>query len=110
MFRKSFLINLFIGILLPFTAVYGDWSSPNRLTDNPAYSGEPSVAVDGPRIIVAWTDFRDNNYEIYTKWSSNGGGVWSADTRLSNTPTNSFRVQVAAANGKFYGQRRRSSI
>ena len=39
-----------------------------RLTDDPAYSKEPSIAVDSSNNIhITWYDKRDGNYEIYYK-------------------------------------------
>ncbi|NOU45762.1 MAG: T9SS type A sorting domain-containing protein [Bacteroidales bacterium] len=48
------------------------WETDTRLTDDPAYSFYPSVAVSGPVVHVVWQDFRDGNYEIYYKRDPTG--------------------------------------
>jgi hypothetical protein len=44
-----------------------NWGTDVRLTDNPSESFEPSVAVSGNFVHVAWHDDRDQNLEIYYK-------------------------------------------
>jgi hypothetical protein len=60
------------------------WGTDTRLTNNSAYSGRPSVAVSGLVVHVVWGDYRDGNYEIYYKRSSDAGVSWGTDTRLTN--------------------------
>jgi hypothetical protein len=43
------------------------WGSQLRLTDDPAESEKPHVAVAGSRVHVVWQDDRDGNFEIYYK-------------------------------------------
>jgi hypothetical protein len=60
------------------------WGADQRLTDNPANSQFPSVAVSGSLVHVVWWDARNwNNDEIYYKRSIDGGVSWEADTRLT---------------------------
>jgi hypothetical protein len=61
-----------------------NWGADTRLTDLPGESKFASVAVSGPAVHVVWTDFRDGNYEIYYKRSTDAGVSWGADTRLTN--------------------------
>jgi hypothetical protein len=48
------------------------WGPETRLTNNPAYSHEPQVAVSGPSVHVLWQDYRNGNYEIYYKGNPTG--------------------------------------
>src|ERR1019366_7371822 len=60
------------------------WSADTRLTNDVANSWNPSVAVFGSAVHIVWQDYRDGNYEIYYKHSTDGGITWSVDTRLTN--------------------------
>jgi hypothetical protein len=61
------------------------WGADTRLTYDPDYSGNASVAVSGLNVSVVWSDQRDGFLvnEIYYKSSTDGGITWGADTRLT---------------------------
>jgi hypothetical protein len=71
------------------------WGADTRLTNNDAWSGNPSVAVSGSNVNVVWQDSRDGNSEIYYKRSTDGGETWGVDTRLTNNSANSWQPCVA---------------
>jgi len=73
------------------------WGADTRLTDNLSISKNPSVAVSGNNIHVAWHDERDGNPEIYYKRSTDGGTTWDPDTRLTNAGGNSYTPSVAVS-------------
>lgn len=69
------------------------WSANIKLSyeaKNPHYGS--SIAVDGNNIYVVWADERYNNphyehgsdLEIFFKRSTDGGKIWSNDTRITN--------------------------
>ncbi len=58
-------------------------ATDTRLTNNPALSSIPSVAVTGSVVHAAWYDSRDGNAEIYYKRSTDAGVNWGTDTRLT---------------------------
>ena len=60
------------------------WGADSRLTNNSAYSYSPSIAMSGQIVHVVWEDYRDGNFEIYYKRSTDGGNSWGADTRLTD--------------------------
>ncbi|MBI5402880.1 MAG: T9SS type A sorting domain-containing protein [Ignavibacteriae bacterium] len=62
-----------------------NWGTDTRLTNNPANSESPSIAVSGSIVHIVWFDERDGNTEIYNKRSTNGGVNWGTDTRLTNS-------------------------
>jgi len=66
-----------------------NWESDTRLTNNPAESWLPSIAVSGLIVHVVWFDTRDSNEEIYYKRSTDGGLTWGQDTRLTNNAASS---------------------
>ena len=73
------------------------WSADIRLTNDPASSWDPSIAVYGSIVHVIWMDDRNGDYEIYYKRSTDGGLTWGADTRLSNDPNDSEYPSIAAS-------------
>jgi hypothetical protein len=72
-----------------------NWSSDVRLTEGDSYSEYPAVAVNGNNIHVVWYDHRDGNWEIYYKTSTDNGGNWSSDVRLTNDDAYSYWPAVA---------------
>ncbi|MEO8513390.1 MAG: exo-alpha-sialidase [Ignavibacteria bacterium] len=60
------------------------WGADTPLTASPADPAAPSVWVSGSAVHIAWQDYRDGNYEIYYKRSTDAGSSWGTDTRLSN--------------------------
>ncbi len=73
------------------------WGSDLRLTNDAAASNYPSVTVSGSTVQVVWTDFRDNNYEIYYKRSSDGGVTWGPDIRSTNSAALSQYPVIASS-------------
>lgn len=73
------------------------WSADTRLTSNSAFSSTPSVSVSGLVVHVIWRDFRDGNYEIYYKHSTDGGTNWQPDTRLTDNFADSGDPSVSAS-------------
>ena len=67
-----------------------------RLTDDPAYSKQPSIAVDSSNNIhITWYDKRDGNYEIYYTKLDNNGNTLVDDTRLTDDPAYSKQPSIA---------------
>jgi hypothetical protein len=73
------------------------WGSDTRLTTALLDAGPPSIAVAGNPVHVVWADPREGNPEIYYKRSTDGGGTWSDDLRLTSDTCNSDRPSVAVA-------------
>jgi len=73
------------------------WGADTRLTNNSTFSEFPSVSVSGSFVHVVWLDFRDGNFEIYYKRSTDGGVSWGADTRLTNNSANSRHPSVSVS-------------
>ncbi len=73
------------------------WGADTRLTNNNSYSYTPSIAVSGTFVHAVWFDFRENNWEIFYKRSSNNGMNWGADTRLTNDGAISQNSSIAAS-------------
>lgn len=70
------------------------WQTPVRLSNAPYESWVPSIEVDGPRVYVAWVDYRDANEEVYFRRSLDGGGQWGAIRRLTADFADSFAATV----------------
>jgi len=73
------------------------WEADTRLTNNSAYSLNPSGAVSGSDVYVVWSEDRDGNNEIYFKRSTNDGVSWEADTRLTNNSADSYYSSVSVS-------------
>jgi len=73
-----------------------NWGPDTRLTNNSAYSGDPSITVSGQVVHVVWQDNRDGNDELYYKRSSDAGATWSADIRIVNDPNQTSPASLAS--------------
>ncbi len=73
------------------------WGLDTRLTNDSSLSELPSVSVAGSTVNVVWGDFRNGNYEIYYKRSTNDGLSWGPDTRLTNNAGYSNWANVTAS-------------
>ena len=69
----------------------------------------PAMAVDQNNgyIYVAWSDFRNNDADIYFTRSTNGGSTWSTPVRINDDPLHNSAHQFfpwmdVAPNGKLY--------
>ena len=74
------------------------WGTDTRLTNNSAFSQNPSISVSGSIVHVVWHDGRDGLPEIYDKRSTDGGISWGADTRLTSDPAYSTYASVSVSN------------
>ncbi len=73
------------------------WGSDERLSgDLTTGSYNPCIAADSGLVHVVWWDTRTTPYEIYYKSSTDDGGTWSDDIRLTEDTTGSYNMTVAA--------------
>lgn len=77
----------------------GTWGFDDRITTNSAESRLPSVAGSGSYVHVVYDDFRDADWEIYYRRSTDAGGFWVTNTRLTNStgPSNYASVAVSGS-------------
>jgi hypothetical protein len=73
------------------------WGTDTRLTNDPAFSGFPSMSVSGSSVHIVWREQRNGNYDIYYKRSTDGGFSWEADTRLTNDSADSYLSSIASS-------------
>jgi hypothetical protein len=74
-----------------------NWGNDTRLTNDPAVSWYPSIAVSDSNVHVVWYDRRDGNSEIYYKRSLDNGVNWSQDFRLTNNIDDSYSPSVGVS-------------
>ncbi len=74
-----------------------NWEADKRLTTNSSMSWYPSVSSSGSVVHVAWQEYRDYNWDIYYKRSTDGGISWGTDTRLTNNPSDTECPSVAVS-------------
>jgi len=99
--KRVFSFVPVIGLVMALP-VLAQWEPDVRLTynDSASYTSINNawcVAATGDTVHVVWQDFRDGDYEIYTKRSTDGGSTWGADTRLTNNSAYSYAPSVAAS-------------
>ena len=80
----------------------GTWNAKMRLTRNPGFSSNPSIAVDGPNIYVVWEDDSPGNREVYFKRSVDGGVTWKANQRVTRNAGDSFWPSIAVDGPNIY--------
>lgn len=61
------------------------WSPTRRLTEPPANSITPQVAVSGNQVHVVWYDERPGANGVYYKVSRDGGRQWSEERQLTSS-------------------------
>ena len=73
----------------------GDWSATVRLTWTSGSSYNPFIAISpSDAIHVAWEDDSTGNYELYHKFSNDGGATWSSPQRITWTSGDSKDVHI----------------
>jgi len=73
------------------------WGADTRLTNEPNLSYYPCVSVSGQVVNVVWMEFRNGNWEIYYKRSTDAGASWGTDTRLTNNTSPSWNPSVSVS-------------
>ncbi|HEU5055559.1 MAG TPA: hypothetical protein VFU21_03515 [Kofleriaceae bacterium] len=58
-------------------------AGPLRVTDDPEFSGSPSLVWTGSELVVAWNDGRDGNFEIYLARLDPDGTKIGGDLRFT---------------------------
>ena len=58
-------------------------AGPLRVTDDPEFSGSPSLVWTGSELVVAWNDGRDGNFEIYLARLEPDGTTIAGDVRVT---------------------------
>src|SRR5262249_32816811 len=84
--------------LIRFTG--GKPSAPIDVTGPGRDVWRPAVAVDAEgRVIVAWAENQDSNWDLFSRRYDPGAQSWSAITRLTTAPGTDSGVVLAAAPG-----------
>ncbi len=89
-------------ICLQAGLLFGQWQTDYRLTmdTDSSFTADPTarcIAAYDDDVHVVWYDNRDGNYEIYHKYSEDGGTMWSADMRLTNDAGFSYWPGIAVS-------------
>ncbi|MGH9840838.1 MAG: sialidase family protein, partial [Blastocatellia bacterium] len=62
------------------------WGPAIRLTNASGRSENPSIAVSGDMVVVAWWDERTGAHQIWHKQSYDGGITWQPDAQVTFSP------------------------
>jgi hypothetical protein len=71
------------------------WDGEQMVSESPYESWVATVALDGPRVYVAWVDYRDANEEEYLRVSDDFGVSWGPVTRLTDDAADSWAPSLA---------------
>ncbi len=69
-----------------------NWDAEVQLTTAPNQKYDPTIAVSGSTVHVAWDDHRNAWPEIYYKHSTDGGLTWGTEVRL--TPIDNLNSEI----------------
>ena len=78
------------------------WGSDTRLSDSPAYSDFPTLAVSGSNLHLAFRDRRTGRYLSYHKRSTDGGRTWEQDHFISDSTLFNWWPSIAAVGQDVY--------
>src|SRR5205085_7827583 len=73
------------------------WGNDIQLTGNTNSSFDPSLAVVGSNIYIAFESNPESKREIFFKRSTDGGLTWEANKRLTNDPAESWHPSIAVS-------------
>jgi hypothetical protein len=66
------------------------WSEQNNISHTKSDSGESSIVIDSNgKIYVAWSEYKEQSYDIYVIYSDDSGHSWSNIQNVSKTPGHS---------------------
>jgi len=71
------------------------WTPDSAVTSSTVGAILPVLVSSGDTLDLFWVDFRDGNAEIYRRSSSDGGGSWGPETRVTWDDSVSIRPAVA---------------
>jgi hypothetical protein len=72
------------------------WGEDLRITNDPAPSWNPNLAVSGSVLYLVWQEGRSGFWDIYYNYSTDGGITWATDTQLNDFSYMSYRPHIAA--------------
>jgi hypothetical protein len=78
----------------------GNAGAPIDVTGPDRDVWRPAVGIDAAgRVVVAWSENQDGNWDLFSRRYDPGAQSWSATTRLTNAPGTEMGVVLAAAPG-----------
>ncbi|MEO0077505.1 MAG: sialidase family protein [candidate division WOR-3 bacterium] len=78
------------------------WFTDVRLTANPTNSASAAIAAADSTVHVVWYDDLSGDYELYHKYSTDGGATWGPDLRLTTSPGRSIFHSLAAVGNEVH--------
>ena len=71
------------------------WTLEIPLSLAPTLAREPTICARGEEIFVAWSDDRLGQWEIFFRYSGDGGITWQPEERVTTTNTDSVEPAIA---------------
>lgn len=87
--------------LTALTSIYPSYATPEYwtvgtlLSLGSELSGEPAICAQGDNIFVAWSDNRLGRWEIFFRYSHDGGLTWYHEERVTRSSTDSVQPAIA---------------
>ncbi len=78
------------------------WGPAIRLTNASGRSDNPSIAVSGNTVAVAWWDERTGAHQIWSKRSIDGGITWQPDVQITFSPGGGAYCSLAVREDKWH--------
>ncbi len=82
----------------------GNWFGEVKTSNAAGESSFPNIAAYEDAVHIVWEDFRNgaDNSEVYYKMTTNRGGNWSTETRLTNNSSISGNPHVAVSGSNLH--------
>ena len=98
---RRFFLHISFCLLTGLTSIYPSyataefWTVGTPLSLGSKLSGEPAICAQGENIFVAWSDNRLGRWEIFFRYSHDGGVTWQREERVTRSSTDSVQPAIA---------------
>ena len=98
---RRFFLHISFFWLTGLTSIYPSsptpeyWTTGIPLSLGSGLSEEPAICAQGESIFVAWSDNRLGGWEIFFRYSLNGGVTWQREERVTRSGTISVQPAIA---------------
>ena len=73
------------------------WTTGIPLSLGPNLTDEPAICAQGDNIFVAWSDNRLGTWEVFFRYSLDGGATWQREERVTRSGSDSVQPAIACS-------------